>query len=284
MANPEKLTLDKRLNLYRPDLAEEALRGRIEAARFVAGTPMQIGMGVASLRRQPSPTSIQLTQALPGETLHLFDEHEGWGWVKLDRDGYVGHIDMAALVPVAAVATHEVATPSTFLYPKADLKTQPARVLPMHARVAISGMEKDYAATATGDYLYKRHLQPVGSGMGDFVAVAERFLFSPYYWGGKTVHGLDCSGLVQLSLHAVGHPCLRDSDMQEATLGATLPPGEKLRRGDLVFWDGHVGIMADGENLLHANGFHMMVVVEPLSLAAERSAKTGKTITSVRRI
>lgn len=279
MTNP-----DKRLNLYRPDLADAALRGRIEAERFVEGRSMQVGFAVASVRRQPSSTSMQLTQALPGETLKVFDETDGWCWVKLDRDGYVGHVEAALLVPVSQAATHEVAAPSTLLYPKADLKTQPARVLPMHARVAVSGAEKDYAEVAGGGFIYKRHLQPVDSGMGDFVAVAERFLFTPYYWGGKTAHGLDCSGLVQVALHAVGHPCLRDSDMQEATLGELLKPGEKLRRGDLVFWDGHVGIMADAENLLHANGFHMMVALEPLTLAAERSAKTGKSITSVRRI
>jgi len=275
---------DKRLHLYRQDLADAALRGRIEAQRFVEGRPMQVGFTVASVRRQPSPTSMQATQALPGETLKVFDETDGWCWVKLDRDGYVGHVEAAHLIAPSAPATHEVATTSTLLYPKADLKTQPARVLPMHARMSVTGDEKDYAAVAGGGFIYKRHLQPVDTGMGDFVAIAERFLFTPYYWGGKTVHGLDCSGLVQVSLHAVGHPCLRDSDMQEATLGEVLKPGEKLQRGDLVFWDGHVGIMADSETLLHANGYHMMVVVEPLQVAAERSAKTGKNITSIRRI
>lgn len=279
MTNP-----DKRLNLYRPDLADAALRGRVEAARFVEGKPMQVGLAVASVRRQPDVVSMQLSQALPGETLKIFEEADGWAWVKLDRDGYVGHVEASKLLPLAAPATHEVATLSTLVYPKADLKTQPAIIIPMHSRVALSGEEKDYAALAGGGFIYKRHLQPVDSGIGDFVAVAERFLFVPYYWGGKTVHGLDCSGLVQVSLHAVGHPCLRDSDMQEATLGAVLKPGEKLRRGDLVFWAGHVGIMADAENLLHANGYHMMVAIEPLSVAAERSARTGKNITSVRRL
>ncbi len=280
MANP-----DKRLNLYRPDLADVSLRGRIEAERFVAGRPMQVGLAVAPVRRQPALTSMQLSQALPGETLKVFDEADGWAWVKLDRDGYVGHVEAAQLVPVTTPpASHEVATPSTLVYPKADIKTQPAITLPMHARVTVTGEEKDFAAIAAGGFIYKRHLQPVDSGIGDFVAVAERFLFAPYYWGGKTVHGLDCSGLVQVSLHAVGHPCLRDSDMQEATLGDVLKPGTQLRRGDLIFWEGHVGIMADAENLLHANGFHMMVAIEPLKVVTERYAAIGKSMSTVRRL
>jgi cell wall-associated NlpC family hydrolase len=98
------------------------------------------------------------------------------------------------------------------------------------------------------------------------------------------VHGLDCSGLVQIALQAVGWEALRDSDMQEQTLGTALSPGEKLRRGDLVFWDGHVGIMADSETILHANGFHMMVAIEPLKVAVERIQKTGKPVTSIKRL
>lgn len=274
---------DKRLNLYRPDLADVALRGRIEAGRFVEGRPMQVGLHVASVRRQPGATSMQLTQALPGETLRVFDEADGWAWVKLDRDGYVGHVEAARLVPLQAPATHEVATPSTLLYPKADLKTQPAQILPMLSRLAVAGGEKDYMATAQG-FLFERHMRICGNGAGDFVSVAERFLFTPYYWGGKTVHGLDCSGLVQVALHAAGHACPRDSDMQEQGLGTLLGKQEPLRRGDLVFWDGHVGIMADRETLLHANGFDMMVVLEPLANAVSRSEAKGKPVTSVKRL
>jgi cell wall-associated NlpC family hydrolase len=277
-------SLDKRLNAYRPELADISLRGRIDASRFAAGRPAQVASPLLSLRRQPAETSMQLTQVLLGETVQVFDEKDGWAWVKLDRDGYVGHVAAAALSATLTPMTHEVATPSTLAYPKPDLKTQPATVLPMLSRVAMAGEEKDYAALALGRFVYKRHLRPVDTGMGDYVAVAERFLFAPYYWGGKTIHGLDCSGLVQVALHAVGQPCLRDSDMQEATLGDVLKPGEKLRRGDLVFWEGHVGIMADSESLLHANGFHMMVALEPLALATERIGKTGKQVTTVRRL
>lgn len=276
--------LDKRLNLYRPDLADVALRGRIEAARFVEGRPMQVGRSVASLRRQPNATSMQLTEALPGETLQVFDEVEGWAWVKLDRDGYVGHVEAARLMPLSASASHEVAVPSTLLYPKADLKTQPASFLPMLSRLAVTGEEKDHSAVAGDGFVFSKHLRPLGEGHGDFVSVAERFLHTPYYWGGKTVHGLDCSGLVQVSLQAVGVAALRDSDMQEASLGVALPQTEKRRRGDLVFWDGHVGIMADSEMLLHANGFDMMVVMEPLAAAVARSEAKGKPVTSVKRI
>jgi len=283
--NPGPQTdLDRRLHLYRPDLADVSLQGRIESKRFVEGRPAQVTAPLISLRRQPSETAMQLTQVLLGETLQVFDQSDGWAWVKLDRDGYVGHVAAAALSETVVPVTHEVSTPSTFAYPKPDLKTQPASIIPMLSRVTVVAEENGYVRLANGRFAHKRHLRPVDTGMGDYVDVAERFLFAPYHWGGKTIHGLDCSGLVQVALQSVGWPCPRDSDMQEEALGNTLAPGEKLRRGDLVFWDGHVGIMVDSESLLHANGFHMLVAIEPLKVAVERIAATGKPVTKVRRL
>jgi cell wall-associated NlpC family hydrolase len=274
---------NKRLHAYRPDLAEFSLKGKVEAARFVEGETMQVVSATASIFRQPANTSMQLTQALFGEKLTVFDQQDGWAWVKLWHDGYVGYMPSSALSPTIHEPTHEVATLSTFLYPKADIKTQPAINIPMLSRVAVKNEEKDFVELATGGYIFKRHLRPVNSGMGDYVSVAERFLFAPYYWGGKTIHGLDCSGLVQVALQSVGGVILRDSDMQEASLGQSISQ-KSLRRGDLIFWDGHVGIMADHENLLHANGTHMMVALEPLKTASDRIAATGKAITSIKRL
>ena len=277
---------DKRLNAYRLDLAEAALRGKVEAAAFTEGVQRQLRTPVASLRREPSPEAMQVSEALMGEPLRVFDTRDGWAWVKLEGDGYVGYLDAAALRGEVIAPTHEVAVLSTLVYPKPDLKSQPAHVIPMLAQLAVIGQEKDYLLLASGGYVFAKHVRPIRSGMGDFVDVAERFLFVPYYWGGKTVRGLDCSGLVQLSLNAVGWPAPRDSDMQEQGLGQLLAASDRktLRRGDLIFWQGHVGIMADAETLLHASGYHMMVAIEPLAQTMTRYEAAGKPVTAVRRL
>jgi cell wall-associated NlpC family hydrolase len=133
-----------------------------------------------------------------------------------------------------------------------------------------------------------QHLAPVGAYESDWVAVAERFLGVPYLWGGKTSLGIDCSGLVQVSLQACGIVAPRDSDMQEAALGTPLAKDgalpSSLRRGDLVFWPGHVGIMRDAESLLHATAHAMQVIIEPLSVAVRRVSARGQEISGVRRI
>ena len=179
-----------------------------------------------------------------------------------------------------------VAVPSHVLYPPPDLKAEPALAVTHNAQVTVTGGDERFARLSCGRFVFAAHLAPAQSFETDFVAVAELFLHVPYYWGGKSVHGLDCSGLVQIALQASGRMALRDSDMQERTLGEALSiddPGA-LRRGDLVFWNGHVGIMRDAETLLHANGTHMMVVSERLAEATERIAARYGRITAIKRL
>jgi cell wall-associated NlpC family hydrolase len=277
---------DRRLHAYRPDLADAALEGQVDAARFIRPRTMQVVEPVAGLHKQPRFDAMQLTQALMGETVNVFAEEEGWAWVQLQRDGYVGYVNGNALSSAILAPTHRVAVPQTFFYPAADLKTQPVITVTMNAEVTAVGVDGNFTRLSNGRFAYTPHLKPVSETETDFVAVAQRFLHVPYYWGGKSALGLDCSGLVQLALEACGVAALRDSDMQEETLGQRLMVNDldSLKRGDLVFWKGHVGIMADGETLLHANGHHMMVAAEPLKDAVARiAAKDGQQVTAVRR-
>ena len=142
--------------------------------------------------------------------------------MQLARDGYVGYVNGNALSPQVVTPTHRVAVPSTFMYPEPNLKSQPAVRLTLNAQVTVTGESGAFSRLANGRFVFTAHLKPADSFESDFVAVAEMFRHVPYYWGGKSVQGLDCSGLVQLALEACGRPALRDSDMQENTLGEAL--------------------------------------------------------------
>jgi cell wall-associated NlpC family hydrolase len=173
--------------------------------------------------------------------------------------------------------------PRAFAFAGPDIKLPPAAALPMGARLAVARQDERFAVTALGWHVPAVHLAPLKMRQPDFVAVAERFVGTPYLWGGKTSLGLDCSGLVQVSLQAAGMRCPRDSDMQELALGK-LSSLAGLRRGDLVFWKGHVAIAIDPDTLIHANAHHMLVGVEPAADAITRIRTSGSEITSVRRI
>jgi cell wall-associated NlpC family hydrolase len=285
------MALDPRLHAYRADLADMALEGRVEASRFVPGERCRVMAAIAPVRRAPHADAMLLTQALCGEEAVVFDRTEGWAWVQLAADNYVGWMPVESLGPDSPQPTHKVTALRTFAFARPDIKSPPRAVLPLGARLAVHGEAEDknarYALIAPEGAVVVQHLATLGSAEADWPAVAERFVGTPYLWGGKTSLGIDCSGLVQVALAAGGTGAPRDSDMQEAALGAALdvssgmPP---LRRGDLVFWKGHVGIMLDSDMLLHANAHHMAVVTEPLRLAAERLEGRGATVTSIRRM
>jgi cell wall-associated NlpC family hydrolase len=278
--------LDKRLHAWRSDLADAKLRGRVEAEFFVEGRAMQVTAAVASVRKAPAMDAVQTSEALMGERIFVFEVTDGWAFCQLERDNYVGYVRTGALTDQLTELTHRVAVPATFLYPAANLKSQPATGIPMNSRLAIVGGDERFAETADGRFVIASHLKHVDEFETDFVTVAEMFRHVPYYWGGKTVRGIDCSGLVQTSLEACGIPCPRDSDMQERALGTRLMVNDLdgLKRGDLMFWDGHAGIMTGETTLLHANGLHMLTVEEPLREAVNRIAATGKPVTSIKRL
>jgi cell wall-associated NlpC family hydrolase len=280
---------DRRLVPARPDLAAAHLAGQVEAGRFVTGRLMQVCEELAPLYPQPSREAFLDTQVLCGETVMVYEEdEEGWAWGQATRDHYVGYIPSQALRPAGSEATHRVRVPRTFVYPGRSLKLPVLGALPLGAMVEVIASQDGFAEVAGLGHVFAAHLAPRRSAEPDFVAVAESFLHAPYLWGGKTWLGLDCSGLVQISLAAAGYDVPRDTDLQQAAIGEAVAVDTDLaglQRGDLVFWKGHVGIMRDAATLLHANAHHMAVASEELAAARDRILTKGDgRVTAVKRL
>lgn len=275
---------DPRLTPARPDLAAAHLRGKVQAARFVEGTLYAVQASHAPLREAPSHDAPLMTEALKGDLVQVYDDNgEGWSWGQLRSDGYVGWLPSSALAKPGAAPTHCVVALRTFAFPSPSYKVPPAEVLSLGCSVAVTRFEGKFAVTANNQFLPVQHLAPIGTLESDVVAVAERFLGTPYLWGGKTSLGIDCSGLVQVALTAGGVECPRDSDMQEGALGKPVELSA-LRRGDLLFWKGHVAIARDAATIVHANAYHMAVAIEPVHEAIRRTAAAGSDVRAVRRI
>jgi len=277
---------DPRLTPARGDIAAKHLEGKVEAARFVEGEAFEIADVLAPLRLGPSADAEQATQALKGERVSIYDRNgEGWAWGQLETDGYVGWLPDAALARPSAAATHRVTALRTFAFPGPSIKLPPADALPMESRVTVTRDDGMFAVTRDGWFVPKVHIAGLDVHAADFVAVAERFIGTPYLWGGKSCLGIDCSGLVQLSLQAAGRSCPRDSDLQLAELGRALDAAEarQLRRGDLIFWKGHVAIVRDADTVVHANAFHMATALENTEDAIARINASGSDVTAIKR-
>lgn len=233
---------------------------------WVTGTdPARISVAVADLLA--SPQGPRDRQLLMGEAVTVLGRRDGIAHVRAEKDRYHGFLPDAALGP-AVTPTHRVAAPATHAYAAPDIKSADLLSLSFGARITALSETGNFIETAHG-HIPKRHLKPVDSHEDDPAATALLFLGTPYLWGGNSRWGIDCSGLVQAALLACGLPCPGDSDLQAQAFAPATGP---RRRGDLLFWKGHVAMALDDARLIHANAHHMATAIEDADAALARIA------------
>lgn len=266
---------DRRLTPIRDGVAARSLEGIVPAARYIDPTPRQCAVPAAAIRKGPAADAEQEDQLLFGEVFDLLFEDGAFGFGQARRDGYVGWVETAHLYGPVEAASHRVASVVTYGFSRPDLKSRPIGLYSMNSLLTIEAREGRFAKAIGTGWFIEAHLAPVGERLEtDAATVAERFLGATYQWGGREGFGLDCSALIQQALAACGRASPRDTDQQQAVLGAPVP-GNALQRGDLVFWKGHVAMMLDETRIVHANGHHMAVAIEPLNEAVERIRAAG---------
>jgi cell wall-associated NlpC family hydrolase len=262
------LPLDERVHAYRRDIADIALAGQLFAPHYARPLIRSCGSRPSFVRPKPADEASPSSELLPGEEFAVLEVSGGWAWGYCRADHYVGYVENIALVDTIA-ATHLIAASSAPIYAEPDDRTPALASLTMGSRLA--GHEQSgFLATDLG-FIAFTHVRPVGAVEHDPVGVATRMLGTPYLLGGRSIQGIDCSGLVQLSLALCGIRAPRDSD-QQRVLGYSLGAKTELERGDLIFFEGHVGLMTGTEELIHATGFRGETVVEPLATVAKRTA------------
>ncbi len=269
---------DPRLTPANGRAALERLRGQVDAPRFVPGEAARVTVPLSDLCR--SPGGARDRQLLWGEAVTVIDRQDGWAFVEAARDGYCGYLREVYLGP-ARPATHRVTAPATHLYPEPRVQAHETAALSFGALLTVNGGSGQFVSTPDG-FVPAQHVRPLAKVFDDPVYVAGLFLGTPYLWGGNSRDGIDCSGLVQAAWLACGRACPGDSDLQQS-LGRPLADDVPHARGDLIFWPGHVAIMADEARVLHATGHAMAVVLEDLTEATARIAALGHGIVVRRR-
>jgi cell wall-associated NlpC family hydrolase len=264
---------DPRITLARADLAAASLEGLMTATRYAAPELRTVAAPVAALHRAPDAASERMDELILGERFDAMEDQGDFVWGQARRDGYVGFVRAADLALAGPSPTHRVAAIRTYAFAEPSIRSPALGPFSLNALIAVEAEDGKFSRAAGGGFFWTQHLEAVGVFERDAAAVAERFLGAPYLWGGRTSVGLDCSGLVQQALYACGRACPRDAD-QQAALGREIDRAE-LARGDLVAWRGHIGLMLDETRVIHANGHHMAVAIEPLAGAIARIEAAG---------
>lgn len=259
---------DRRLTPATDRVALSTLRGVLDRPEWTDGQPARIARPVTDLLARPEgPRDRQL---LWGADVTVIETRGDHAFVQAGADGYCGWIDRAALTADLPPLTHRVTAPATHVYPEPDMKTREISSLSLGSRLAVTGTRDGFAALATGGYVPAQH---VGQGPApDPVRVAESLLGTPYLWGGNSRWGIDCSGLVQMALTACDRPCPGDSDLQRAAFA----PTDRIERGDLLFWPGHVAMAVSADMMIHATAWAMAVILEPIASAMSRIEAAGQ--------
>lgn len=274
------MTADRRLTLANDRVAHIALRGQVEAASYSEATPAEVAVPLADLLA--SPSGARDRQLLLGDGFDVIEWHEGFAFGRAVKDGYCGYIAETALCEPTGVS-HWLSAPASHLYSEPRAQAPLSRGISFGSRLRVLGQSGNFAETPHG-FVPVGHLQMLGRWYSDPVEVAGLFLGTPYLWGGNSHSGIDCSGLVQGALLACGQACAGDSDLQQ-TLGQEIPAGEVLRRGDLLFWKGHVAMMVDDTLMIHSTGHFMSTVIEPAAEAIARIREmTDSDVTARRRL
>ena len=271
---------------HRLELAEGTPEGSVRLRLERPFTP---------LLEEPRRQAAQLSELVHGQAFEVHTRAGGFAYGRAlsplpgsSRTDYVGWVRADGLEPPEDPLTHRIATPDAPVFSRADFKSFVSKSLPRGSAVAVMATKGGYCHIGARGWMHAAHLRPLTEPETDPVAVARRYLSQPYVWGGNGARGVDCSGLVQMALVACGMDAPRDADQQEKALGVAVDAdavaaGEG-KRGDLLFWPGHVGMLSAPETLLHANAHHMCVVEEPLGPALERMAGAGVVLRSVKRL
>lgn len=275
---------DKRTTPIRGDLADIKLAGKLFAPHYAV--PM-IRTGIApvtEIHAEPHMTSMPVSSLMHGEEFAVLDVAGEWAWGYCLHDDYLGYLRFADLGD-DFTATHMVSAPATLLVATPSIKAPVLARYPMGAQIVCGEASKCGRFLACeGGWIPIVHLAEPGQVEGSPADLAEKLVGVPYSWGGRSGNALDCSGLVQLVFGLKGIKAPRDADMQQAGFGEELSEDEALQRGDLVFFPGHVGIMADESNLIHSNGAAMAVSIEPLEAATARFAEHAKPVLARKRV
>ena len=276
------MIFDTRITPIRRDLASTAYKAIVKRKKYVTAKLATVKSAFTPLYSNKG--SKLSTQLLYGEECDVFETKNGWSWIQSRRDNYVGYTPTIHLTRKIYKPNSKVISLRTVIYTKPDIKSVTKGYLSFNSLVEVIKIKGKYSLIKNLGWCPSLDLVKIKSSKFNHIDLSKQYLDTPYLWGGRDSMGIDCSGLVQ-NLHQINNRSFpRDTDMQELFVTNEVKYEKDLKAGDLVFWKGHVAMMIDNSNIIHANAFHMKTAIEPLSTAKKRILKSNGKIKKLGRL
>jgi len=227
---------------------------------------------LSNIYKKPSEVSEVTSQIIYGEKFKILSKNRSWLKIKTSYDNYIGYIRNENYISDHK-PTHKVFSLKTSIFNKQKNKTK--YFLPFASKVSMIQENKKFIEFERNKWIVKKDIKKIDHVEEDYLKILKLFLKTKYIWGGKSYKGIDCSAILQLLYYYNNKFYPRDTKDQ-LTYSKNNIKRNKFKKGDVIFWIGHVAICINAKKLIHAYGPEKKVVIMSVNKTIERIKRTAK--------
>ncbi len=223
-----------------------------------------------NIYKLPNIRSEVTSQILYGERFKILSKRKGWIKIKSLYDRYSGFIKNKTYVKELKIS-HKVSNIQANIFNKPNVKTK--KNLYFGSKLSAIEKRNGFVRFEKNQWVKLKDIKKITHKEKNFIKIFKLFLKTKYVWGGKTSKGIDCSALLQIFFYY--NDVFYPRDTKDQIKYSTKKKSKKFKKGDIIFWEGHVAICVNSKQLIHAYGPEKKVIIMPIKKTIKRILDTA---------